>query len=153
MGRFRIDFFDATDEIDATAEQVFALLLDVARWPTWATGVTRGWQRPPGPLQVGARIGFVPRFLRVPLEAPVIDFEQDRRLAWGIRAPFAEMVHGLTIEPLPGGRCRVRHHEHADGLLGLVTRPLAQQIRRFDRNFSDDLSIHFATRAGARPGA
>jgi hypothetical protein len=142
----RIDFIDATDDIDATAEDVFALLLDVDRWPTWATGVSRAWRRPRGPFRVGVRIGFVPRFLPVPIDVPVLEFEQDRRLVWGVRTPFFEMVHGFTIEPLPGGRCRVRHREHAEGLLALLTRPMAQWIRRFDRGLSDDLAVHFATR-------
>ncbi len=47
--------FEASIEVSAPAEQVFATYADVERWPTWTSSVTSVELLDPGPLRVDSR--------------------------------------------------------------------------------------------------
>ena len=143
---FRIDFYDETVELDARPEAIGALLEDVEGWPSWSRGVTRGFRKGSRTdWRVGLMIGFVPKFLGlVPIQAPVIEYEANRRMYWGVKNPLATMVHGFSIESIGPDRSRVRHSEYAEGALGIGARPLRATIEKFDRDWTEDLVAYFA---------
>jgi len=143
MALLRLDFIDYSTEIDTPAEEVFAFFKDVENWTSWATGIKKAYRKSGGDWGVGFKLGFVPVFLPFPLEVKVLDFEEERLVAWGLRTPVATMIHRFDFEPLDEGRCRVRHREYAEGLLAILTRPMRAKIEQFDRLLADDLEAVF----------
>lgn len=147
MGLLKLDIIDYTSEIDASAEDVFAFFKDVENWTSWTTSVKKAYRKPGRDWGVGFRLSFVPDFLPFPLDVKILDFEEGRLIAWGVRTPAATLVHQFDFEPLEAGRCRVRHREYAEGLLAILTRPLRGKIENFDRRFADDLAAAFRNRS------
>jgi hypothetical protein len=143
MALLRLDFIDYSTDIDAPVEEVFAFFKDLERWPSWATGIKKAYRKPGRDWGVGFKLGFVPNFLPVPLAVKVLDFEEGRLVAWGLRTPVATVIHRFDFEPLDAGRCRVRHTEVAEGLLAILARPLQGKIEYFDRLLADDLRAAF----------
>ncbi len=143
MALLRLDFVDCSNEIDAPVEEVFAFFKEVDQWPSWATGIKKAYRKGGGDWGVGFKLGFVPDFLPFPLEVKVLDYEEGRLVAWGVRSPVATMIHRLDFEPLDGGRCRVRQREFAEGLLAILTRPMRGKVEAFDRRLGDDLQAAF----------
>ena len=143
MALLRLDFIDYSTEIDAPVEEVFTFFKDLENWTSWATGIKKAYRKPGGDWGVGFKLGFVPVFLPFPLEVKVLDFEEERLVAWGLRTPMATMIHRFDFEPLDEGRCRVRHTEYAEGLLAILTRPMRAKIKHFDRLLADDLQAVF----------
>ena len=139
MALIRVDFIDYTTEIDAPVEEVFRRFKDLEKWPSWTTAIKKASRKSEGDWQVGFKLGFEADLLPMPLEVKVIDFEEDRLVAWGIRSPVATIVHQFDFEPLNEGRCRVRHTEWAEGLLAILTWPMRAKIEAFDRLLADDM--------------
>ncbi len=131
-------------EVAAPASEVFALLADVERWPSWCTGIQSARRLGRGPLRVGSSILYVPRFVPIPIAARVLGFERDRVFSWGLRTPIASMIHGFSVEPIDERTCVVRQSEFAEDLLAIAARPLRRAIHAFDRAWSADLERHFA---------
>jgi hypothetical protein len=147
MALLKLDIIDYTNEIEASAEEVFAFFKQVEGWPSWAKGIKKAYRRPGRDWGVGFRLAFMPDFLPIPLDVKVIDFEEGRRIAWGVRSPVATLVHQFEFEPMGAGRCRVRHREYAEGLLAILVRPLRGKIENFDRGVADDLRAAFRKKA------
>ena len=143
MALLRLDFIDYSTEIDASVEEVFTIFKDVDKWTSWATGIKKAYRKPGRDWGVGFKLAFVPNFLPIPLDVKILDFEEGRLIAWGLRTPVATMVHRFDFEPLDAGRCRVRHREYAEGLLAILSRPLRGKIEDFDRLLADDLQAAF----------
>ena len=142
----RTDLYDERFELPATPARVMAILEDIPAWPTWANGVSKAFRsRNWTTLRVGARFGFVPKFLHLPIVVAVLEYEPERRLVWGTRTPLGSIAHGLELSPAGDGRCQVHHYEQAKGLLSLSTRLLARQIEAFDRELTRDLQARVAT--------
>lgn len=144
MGSPSIDFYNETFTVPAPPEEVFALLADIERWPTWAKGVT--WAKAPKDLRAGIRFAFTPRFLRVPVLVELFEITPPRRLAWGVRVPLLEMVHEMTIDPAPEGS-RIHHREHAEGPLARAIGVLGRKIGRFNQAWSREIAETVAARA------
>ena len=143
MALIRVDFIDYTTEIDAPVEEVFRFFKDVENWPSWTTAIKKAYRKSERDWRVGFKLGFAADLLPMPLEVKVIDFEEGRLAAWGIRSPVATMVHRFDFESLNEGRCRVRHTEWAEGLLAILTWPMRTKIEAFDRLLADDLQAAF----------
>jgi hypothetical protein len=143
MALLRLDFIDYSTEIDAPVEEVFASFKEVEKWPSWTTAIKKAYRKSQGDWGVGFKLGFVPNFLPFPLEVKVLDYEEARLVAWGIRSPIATMIHQFDFEPLDAARCRVRHREYAEGLLAILTRPMLGKVEAFDRQVADDLKAAF----------
>ncbi len=140
MEWFTVDFIDYTTEIAAPGEKVFEFFTRIEQWTSWATGIKKASRRAPGSQWgVGFKLSFVPNFLPVPLVAKVLDYHENRLIEWGFDSPVARIAHRFDFEPVGADRCRVRHREHAAGLLGLFSRPLKEALERFDRGLADDL--------------
>ncbi len=144
MGFPQLRFIDYTTEIEAPAEEVFSFFKKIEKWPTWAKGIRRAERKAGGDWGVGFELAFVPDFLPLPLRTRVLTFEEGRLIEWGIRSPLATIVHRFEFHPVDEKRCRVRHTEHAEGLLALVGILLKGPIERFDRGLADDLKAAFA---------
>ena len=143
MALLRLEFIHESTEIEAPVEEVFTFFKDLEKWTSWATGIKKANRKPGGDWGVGFRFSFVPLFLPVPLDVKVLDYEEGRLIAWGLRTPVATMVHRFDFEPMDAGRCRVRQQEVAEGLLAILTRPLRGKIEHFDRLLAEDLKAAF----------
>jgi hypothetical protein len=139
MGLLRLDFIDYTTEIEASVDEVFSLFKEIESWPTWTTAVKRAYRKPGGAWGVGNKVGFVPVFMPLPVEAKVLGYEEGKLVEWGIRSPVATIVHRFEFEPVSDDRCRVRHQEYAEGLFAILIRPMKTTIEEFDRKLADDL--------------
>jgi hypothetical protein len=91
-----------TGEVEAPAVEVWDLLTDPARWPSWGPSV-RAAAIDGGRLRLGAT-GTVSTVLGVTLPFEVTAFEEGRRWAWTV-AGVGATDHRL--DPLGPGRCRV----------------------------------------------
>ncbi len=147
MALLRLEFIDYSTEIDAPVGEVFTFFKDVDKWTSWATGIKKAYRKPGGDWGVGFKLAFVPNFLPIPLDVTILDFEEGRLIAWGLRTTVATVVHRFDFEALEGDRCRVRHREYAEGLLAVLSRPLRRKIENFDRLLADDLQAAFRKKA------
>jgi uncharacterized protein YndB with AHSA1/START domain len=143
MALLRLDFIDYTTDIDAPVEEVFRFFKDLEKWPSWTKAIKRAYRKSEDDWRVGFKLGFEADLLPMPLEVKVIDFEEGRLVAWGMRNPVATIVHRFDFEPLGEGKCRVRHTEYAEGLLAILMRPMRNKIEQFDRLIADDLQAAF----------
>ena len=61
-----------------------------------------------------------------------------------MQTPVATMVHRFDFESLGQGRCRLRQHEYAEGLLAILTWPLRNKVADFDHLLARDLQAAFS---------
>jgi hypothetical protein len=105
--------------IAASAERVWAILVDFARYPEWNPWLTsvRGSPEPKHRLKVvmvpadGRTVTFHPRVARV---------EPGRELSWRSRAGVPGLYDGhrvFRITPIDTGHCRFEQNERFTGLL------------------------------------
>lgn len=92
--------------IDAPASAIFSVLTDPSMHPAIdGSGTVTGTLGRPRPLRLGSRFGMSMRIgVPYPIRNTVIEFEQDRRIAW---RHFARHVWRYQLEPLDDGRTRV----------------------------------------------
>jgi uncharacterized protein YndB with AHSA1/START domain len=143
MALFRLDFIDYSTEIDAPVEEVFAFFKDVEKWPSWTTAIKEAGRKSDGDWGAGFKLSFKPDFAPASLDVKILDFEEGRLVAWGLRTPVGKLIHQFDFEPLDEGRCRVRHTEYAEGLFAILTRPMRGKIEQFDRQVADDFQAAF----------
>ena len=97
--------------IPASPAEVFALIADPHRHHEFdGSGTVREARNVPDRLELGATFGMS-MVLGVPyaMRSTVVEFEQDRRLAWQTRAPFK------LVDPFAGGRIWRYELEPVDG--------------------------------------
>src|SRR5262245_33021387 len=125
----RTDFSIAV-EIPAPPPLVWAVMVEVERWPEWAASISRVKRLSPGPLQVGSRVRIdqpkLPRaFWRVTELRPGASF------TWISRAPGVRVTARHTAEAIAIGT-RVTLSIHYEGLLGtLVARWTGELNERY----------------------
>ena len=125
---------DATAEIDAPPEKVWAIITDLSSFDLWNPFIVRagGDLRPGGRLHVTLQ---VPDMRPVSFRPRLLAVEPGRLIRWrgvtGVRGLF-DGVHSLSVEALPDGRSRFRTHEDVTGVLLPV---LGKVVRRTQRGF------------------
>lgn len=114
-------------EINATPDQVWAVLTDYAAYPEWNPTVPRI----SGDPRVGGRVRFRVRgrHVSIPANAEYVVVDPGRELRWiGLAPPIARIpfhgVHYFLIEPLPNQRVRFVHGEDFGGALMFLLRSL-----------------------------
>jgi uncharacterized membrane protein len=116
-------------EVDAPVERVWDVLQDVERWPQWAETVTAVRRLDDGPLAVGSRARIEqPRI--PPTEYEVTELEPGRSFTWVATGPGVRTTARHALEPLDGGRTRVRLSVRQGGPVGSV-------VGRFYRGLTD----------------
>jgi hypothetical protein len=110
---------DAHADIDAPAENVWAVLTDLAAYPVWNPFIVRAT----GELREGQRLRItlqVPNMRPVSFRPTLLVVQPGREIRWlgvtFVRGLF-DGRHALTVEPLADGRSRFRTHEDVSGVL------------------------------------
>lgn len=117
-------------EIDASSEDVWAVMTDVERWPEWTTSVKRAERLDDGPLRVGSRAR-----LKQPWFPPVVwevtDLEPARSFSWTAKNVGITSVGEHRITPRGSGAVTVSLSLHQQGplapLLAIVTSKLTRR--------------------------
>jgi uncharacterized protein YndB with AHSA1/START domain len=123
--------FDVETEIDASPERVWAVLVDVERWPEWMASYTSVERLGEGPLAVGseARVrqpGLSAATYTVTELVPGVEF------TWSSTAPGVRTTGRHVILPRPDDRAALALSIEQSGILaGPVGLLLGPKIRRF----------------------
>jgi hypothetical protein len=124
--------FQATTEIDAAPEAVWAVLTNAGRWPAWEPNVTRV----EGQIAPGERITVHTRLSERAFPATVEVFVPGERMVWASGMPLGLFrgARTFTLEPLGPGRTRVTTRERFSGLLlPLIGRTIPDLQPAFDK--------------------
>ena len=117
--------------IDRSADVVWRVYTDIARWPEWTASVSSAELDPPGPLAVGSKASIKqPRLPRV--DWTVTRLEPDRSWVWENNARGAKTVAAHVLTPLADGRTRVDLSIDQRGVIG---RPIGWLVRRLTRRY------------------
>ena len=109
--------------IEAAPADVWAVLADIERWPTWTASVTRVRLLHGGPLRVGSRARIKqPRFL--PMVWTVTQLEPARSFCWVARAAGMTTLAEHYLSDGPGGSTEAVTRIGQDGRLA----PLADRL-------------------------
>ncbi|HEX6339056.1 MAG TPA: SRPBCC family protein [Jiangellaceae bacterium] len=120
--------FEASIEIAAPAERVFAVYSDVERWPEWTKSVTSVERLDDGPLRVGSRARI--RQPRLPAAVwEVTELVPDRSFTWVARGPGVVSTGSHVVTPLGGdGRATATASLEQAGLLGPLMGTLTKRL-------------------------
>ena len=111
-----------TIQISAPLDRVWAVTVDLERWPHWTPTVTSVERLDTGPVQRGSRVR-----LKQPLQPPsewvVTRFEAGKTFAWETRRPGLRMVGTHEMQAAPTGTTNTLHVD-AHGALAVLLWPL-----------------------------
>jgi hypothetical protein len=84
--------FSIVIDIEASSERVWAVLLDIERWPEWDPPITSIQRLDTGPFGVGSRTRICQPKLR-PAEWRVTELDETMRsFTWVTRSPGVEIM-------------------------------------------------------------
>jgi uncharacterized protein YndB with AHSA1/START domain len=120
-----------TEQIAAAPEVVWAVLVDIDRWPTWTQSVRSAQRLDDGPLAVGSRAR-----LRQPgmptMVWEVTDLTAPTEFTWRARTPGVATIAVHRMTPASdGGTALTLAVEHAGPLAGLVGALTRSRTRRY----------------------
>jgi uncharacterized protein YndB with AHSA1/START domain len=119
-------FFSTRIAIDAPPARVWAVMMDVERWPSWTASVDRIERLDGGPLRVGSRVR-----IRQPKLFPnvfrITELHDGRRFTWVTRSPGVTVTARHAIEPSDRGSL-VELSVRYDGMLGPLVAWLTRGI-------------------------
>lgn len=116
-----------TVDVQAPPERVWAVLVDVERWPQWTDSVTGVRLLDPGPLAVGSRVELSQP--RIPTGTYVVTaLEPPRVFTWEQRQPGSTVVAHHECAPLPDGGTRVELRVQMGGAVGAVVGRLYRRL-------------------------
>lgn len=150
MALFENVMIDETMELDASAEEVFALLKDIDNWPNWVRAIEKSYANSKGDWRVGYKITFKANIAPIPLSnLKIVDYQEGRVMEWGIRSPVLNFGHRFEVTPLGKNKCRLRQSEGGTGILSFLTKPANGLVAKFDTAWGEDIRAYFAKKAKA----
>lgn len=111
-----------TIQIRAPLDRVWAVTLDVERWPDWTPTVTSVERLDGGPVQVGSRVRMK-QPLQPPSEWVVTRCDAGKAFAWETRRPGLRMIGTHEMRTAPTGTTNILHVD-AHGPLAVLLWPL-----------------------------
>lgn len=131
--------FAETVEISADLDRVWAVQIDVERWPEWTPSVRSARRLEPGPFTIGSSARLTQPGLR-PAVWRVTEIDPPRAFVWESSSPGVRSRGEHRLVPLPDGRVRAELVMVQSGpLAGLVGLLAGRTIRRFLRQEADGL--------------
>jgi uncharacterized membrane protein len=135
---------EQTAAVAASAEAVWAALVDVERWPTWTRSMQKVAQLDEGPLAVGCKVRIKqPRFM--PVVWRVTELDPGRSFTWTSATPGQTAVATHAVRPMGAGTSEVHLTFDQSGalspVLGLV---LGNMTRRYVRMEAEGLARYVA---------
>jgi hypothetical protein len=138
-------------EIRASALHVWAVLLDVERWPEWTTSVTKVQRMDIGPLTLGSRTRiWQPRLRPAVWQVTSLD-EQRLVFAWTTRSPGIRIIGLHYVEPLKSTSRVTLSLQYQGPLSPIVARFYANLSRDYLAREANDLRQRCETSAEAPP--
>ena len=111
--------FSATCDIAASPARVWAVLIDVERWPEWTASMTRVDRLDRGPLGVGSHVRVKqPKLAAAHFE--ITSWVPEQAFDWITKSPGVTAVARHVIEPASGGVRVTLSVEFSGWLAGLV---------------------------------
>lgn len=120
---------ELTIQIAAAAEKVWAVLVDVERWPEWTASMQKVEARDEGPLAVGSKVRIKqPKVPAVTWE--VTELEPQRSFTWTATTPGVTTVAEHRITPLGPSSVEVRLGIRRSGPLARLVSALSANLTR-----------------------
>lgn len=126
--------------IGASPAEIWPVLVDVGRWPTFAAQFRRLERLDATPLARGSRVRVTPKGLPASIWT-VTDFETERSFTWAASlVPGLRVVGGHTIDPADGGS-DAEFWLEAHGPLSVLLSPILRRsiFRRNTRQTAEGL--------------
>ncbi len=129
-------------EIVAPPAKVWAVLMDVERWPEWTPTVTSARRLEPGPLMLGSRTEIIQPKLRPAVWQVTELDESSGRFSWAMRSPGIAVTAWHLLEPVQDGS-RISHGLRFQGVLApLLSRMLRKQNQQYLETEAGGLKKH-----------
>lgn len=119
--------FRCTVEIDAPPERVWAVLLDVERWPEWTPTVTSVQRLDPGPLALGSRTRIIQPKLSPAVWKVTELNELERVFTWTARSLGIAVSGRHQVNWFRSGSCATISINYS-GLLGRLMAHLLREL-------------------------
>lgn len=122
--------YDITVDIDAPAERVWEVMIDVERWHEWTPSITSIERLDSGEFRQGSRV----RIKQPKLAATVMTvtrLEPGRSFTWQTRAPGLEVTASHSVTPVGKGS-QARLTLYFDGFVGGL---LARAMRGLNERY------------------
>jgi uncharacterized membrane protein len=134
-------FFETTRHISAPTQQVWEVLFDVARWPSWTPTISSVERLDSGPFQVGSRAKV--RQPKLPqAEWEVTEVVDGRSFTWEAKGPGMKTIARHEVVAVDDG-CEVTLSIEQTGPMGavaaLVWRSLTQRYIELEAESLDTL--------------
>jgi len=119
--------FEASIEVAAPPEAVFAVYADVERWPVWTASVSKVERLDDGPLAVGARTRV--RQPKLPVAVwQVTQLQPGRSFTWVARAPGLLTTALHVVTPSATGGSLVVASLEQDGIFGPLVAGMSKNL-------------------------
>ena len=132
----------------ASADAVWAALVDVERWPTWTRSMRKVTRLDDGPLAVGSRVRIKqPRLM--PVVWSVTEVDPGRSFTWRSSTPGQTSVATHSVRPMGAGTSELHLTFDQSGafspMLGVL---LGNMTRRYVGMEAEGLARYVAGSAG-----
>ena len=118
--------FQREERIAASIHRVWAILVDLERWPEWNASVTRIEELNSRPLGLGSRVRIHQPKLH-PAVWVVTAWEAESRFVWEAAGPGVTVVGSHVLKACEGG-CEVTLDLRFDGWLGRLASHLKGRL-------------------------
>ena len=130
---------EATVDVAAPVDRVWALVSDLPRLAEWSPQVVRSFARPRGPVRLGTRLLNLNRrgLLVWPTRSEVVRFEPGNHLAFRVKENGS--TWSFTLEPLAGGGTRLVQRREAPYGIHTASKRLTDVLLGGEESFQREL--------------